>query len=552
MHSRTLDPEVLFRQITATIDLDSLLTLLGEQLRMRGDFAGYSVYLLDEAGENLICEKIRLPEEHRGLEQTLLRCRLPRDLPEVNNDCFNRRAMVRLDAESIRNLPETSGYRFTLGLSDLVIMPLACDDEMLGTVMLLKQTGQFDAAWLAGAGALLALFSSQIRNALRFAQLKSREEQSLCRLREQESVHTFVNQINSLTSEDLVYEMISCEFLRRFPFDLAAVLMHEGDSLALKKWAAIPGKNDALLAQLNDFCAQPPFFYDVNAVDGATPSALLRNCHLHFRDVMEIFHLPMPNKDRVILEIMRTPRSFVCMPIRRGKKPIGILWLFSVNHIVELDDSDLITIEQLCTFVSTAIANAKLYSTINGQNIEIEKLNTRLRVQNEQLNELATRDRLTGLHNFGFFREALETRLSECRRQKWKDPVALVIVDIDNFKHFNDTYGHQAGNLALVEISTRIRSLARQVDVVCRYGGEEFVAILPHCNLQGARQFAERLRTVVEAHPVTVEKQQITVTISAGCSECLSDEPANAFIERADAALYRAKQNGRNRVEIAG
>ncbi|MGE5386044.1 MAG: diguanylate cyclase [Betaproteobacteria bacterium] len=552
MHTKALNLEALFRQITATIDLPRLLAILGEQLLVRGDLAGYAVYLLEEAGANLVCEKICLPEAHQGMERTLHKYKLPRSLPDANNECFSQQRMIRLNPETIGSFPEATKKRFNLWqLSDLAILPLTCGEEAIGTIMLLSQTGQFESAWLDQIAPVLDLFSHQIRNALSHARLKDREEEFLCRLREQESVHAFIKQINSLTSEDLVYDMIAREFLRRFGFEVAAVLMHGGAKLTLKKWAAISGKHDALLAELNAFCTRTRFAYDIHTIDGASASAFIRNSHLYFRDTMEVIHLPMSDKDRDILTILKTPRSFVCMPIRSEGKPIGILWLFSVDGIVELTEAELSTVEQLSSFVSTAIANAKLYSTINRQNIEIEKLNIRLRAQNEQLNELATRDRLTGLHNFGFFREALDMRLSECRRQKWKDPVALVIVDIDNFKLFNDTHGHQAGNLALVDIAARIRGLARQVDVVCRYGGEEFVVILPHCNLQGASQFAERLRTTVEATPVIIDKRPVPVTISAGCSECSHDEPASQFIERADAALYQAKQNGRNRVEIA-
>ncbi len=551
--AKTLNLEPLFRQITATLDLDQLLTLLGEHVRPKGDLAGYSVYLLDEAGEHLICEKICMPASHHGMERTLFKYKLPRTLPDANNDCFTQRKVICVDTRSVESFSEPTKKRFSLWqLSDMAILPLTCDDEAIGTVMLFRQTGRLDPAWPAEVAPVLDLFSHQIRNALIHARLKDREEQSLCRLREQESIHAFVNQINSLTSEGLVYEMISREFLRRFPFDVAAVLMQEGDQLPLKKWAAIAEEHDALLVALNAYCASTNFGYDMQAIDGASASAFIHNSHLYFRDAMEVLHLPMAAKDRKVLDILGTPRSFVCMPIRSGKKPIGILWLFSVTRIVDMSEADLTTVEELCTFVSTAIANAKLYSTINQQNFEIEKLNIRLRAQNVQLNELATRDRLTGLYNFGFFREALDMRLAECQRTEWKNPVALVIVDIDHFKLFNDTHGHQAGNLALVDIAARIRSLARQVDIVCRYGGEEFVVILPHCNLQGARLFAERLRTTVEAQPVMIDKRPVPVTISAGCSECSSDEPASTFVERADAALYRAKHSGRNRVEIAG
>jgi diguanylate cyclase (GGDEF)-like protein len=129
--------------------------------------------------------------------------------------------------------------------------------------------------------------------------------------------------------------------------------------------------------------------------------------------------------------------------------------------------------------------------------------------------------------------------------------MALCIFDVDHFKKFNDTYGHVAGNIALMDVASRIAKQARTMDIVCRYGGEEFVVILPKCNLEGAVLFAERVRESVMASPVKTDAQSVPVTISVGVAEYLPNEEQSAFIERANNALYRAKEGGRNCVRAA-
>ena len=108
-----------------------------------------------------------------------------------------------------------------------------------------------------------------------------------------------------------------------------------------------------------------------------------------------------------------------------------------------------------------------------------------------------------------------------------------------------------AGNLALKEVADRLQSAARAMDVVGRYGGEEFVIVLPDCDLDGARQFGERIRRLIEETPLRIGEQRVPVTISIGCACFRPGEDKASFIDRADRALYLAKQNGRNRVEAA-
>ena len=166
--------------------------------------------------------------------------------------------------------------------------------------------------------------------------------------------------------------------------------------------------------------------------------------------------------------------------------------------------------------------------------------------------EMAITDALTGLHNRRYMESHLAT-LAEQNVARGK-PLAVMILDIDFFKAVNDTYGHDAGDDVLREFATRIRRSIRGIDLACRYGGEEFVIVMPERDLNVAGKVAERVRRAIAAEPFTIEKgaRRIEVTISIGLATLeRKDEPVADVLKRADVALYRAKHDGRNRVVAA-
>jgi diguanylate cyclase (GGDEF)-like protein len=128
------------------------------------------------------------------------------------------------------------------------------------------------------------------------------------------------------------------------------------------------------------------------------------------------------------------------------------------------------------------------------------------------------------------------------------------LLDIDHFKYVNDTYGHLAGDAVLTEAAQRIKNCIRPYDTLGRYGGEEFLIVLPTADGPGAVCVAERIREAFEAQPVVTEREKISITVSLGVavSEGQNSLDAESLLQMADEALYRAKQTGRNRVELAG
>ena len=165
------------------------------------------------------------------------------------------------------------------------------------------------------------------------------------------------------------------------------------------------------------------------------------------------------------------------------------------------------------------------------------------------MSNLAKTDGLTNLPNHRIFQERLEDSIKRALRNN--RPLSLMLMDIDYFKKFNDSYGHSTGDAVLKAVSQVIREHIREVDFPARYGGEEFVLILEETNKKKAYEVGERIRYAIEKNDFFLNNQHLKITISGGIAEFPTDTAdKKELIELADSALYRAKKNGRNRLEI--
>ena len=168
----------------------------------------------------------------------------------------------------------------------------------------------------------------------------------------------------------------------------------------------------------------------------------------------------------------------------------------------------------------------------------------------ESLAEASHRDGLTGIYNRHFLEESLAREFSRVRR--YGGTISLVMLDIDNFKRINDTYGHLAGDQVLRSTAKHLNTVLRQSDILGRYGGEEFSLLLPETGIEGSKILAERIRKQIAAASVPYGKASLNVTISAGIAEYHGWMTRHEeLIKTADDALYQAKESGRNRVICA-
>ena len=164
----------------------------------------------------------------------------------------------------------------------------------------------------------------------------------------------------------------------------------------------------------------------------------------------------------------------------------------------------------------------------------------------EEVKSLAIRDGLTGLFNYRHFWELLAHDVEQSRR--YQTPLSLLFLDLDNFKVINDALGHSQGDVVLKTLADYLRTALRQADVVCRYGGEEFVALLPKTQLDRAMQLAERLRQKISQMTIPLPGQDVQFTVSIGVAGLTPEMDGEALVEAADAAMYRAKRAGKNQV----
>jgi len=181
----------------------------------------------------------------------------------------------------------------------------------------------------------------------------------------------------------------------------------------------------------------------------------------------------------------------------------------------------------------------------------IIELQNELLAAREILQAKASHDSLTGLWNHEEILGILDQELARAEREK--QCISVIMADLDHFKRVNDTYGHLAGDAVLRQAAKRMLSLMRGYDFIGRYGGEEFLVILPECCKECSVAFAERLRSCVSSGSMDTPEGMIPVTISIGVAASGGERgwDAGSLVKAADVALYRAKENGRNRVEVA-
>ncbi|HEX5708727.1 MAG TPA: diguanylate cyclase [Pyrinomonadaceae bacterium] len=167
----------------------------------------------------------------------------------------------------------------------------------------------------------------------------------------------------------------------------------------------------------------------------------------------------------------------------------------------------------------------------------------------EAASEMSMSDALTGLLNRYGLQRSLQHEQAEARR--YGRALSCLMIDIDHFKHVNDTYGHAAGDAALMQVAKVLTDAVRASDVVCRYGGEEFLVLAPETNLDGALWLGEKIRLAASARLYGDGERVFPLTLSLGAAQMLGGESAHDMIARADVALYHAKESGRDRVEAA-
>ncbi len=218
-------------------------------------------------------------------------------------------------------------------------------------------------------------------------------------------------------------------------------------------------------------------------------------------------------------------RSGIVVPLRADGAPIGTLSAFTRSSEGQLTDAEIEEVERLAHRAGPALDNARRYA---------------------EARALADLDALTGLHNRRYFHETLEREVA--RAHRYERRLGLIVIDLDDFKAINDRVGHLAGDAVLAEAAVRMLSVVRTADVACRIGGDEFAVVLPESRAEETELLAERIARGISVRPIP---HAGTLLLSAGVAELRQgDQPTDLF-ERADEALYRAKELGKARTVLA-
>jgi diguanylate cyclase (GGDEF)-like protein len=216
-----------------------------------------------------------------------------------------------------------------------------------------------------------------------------------------------------------------------------------------------------------------------------------------------------------------------CFPMIAGGETVGVVGVH--NRDAAMTPARRRRVGAAATVIAVSVKNAQLFREVRDNSL---------------------RDGLTGLFNRAHALEVIDLELRRARRSQL--PLALMMFDLDHFKSINDRHGHLCGDAVLAAVARRLKDVLRSSDMKCRYGGEEFLILMPETPLAGAQQVAETLRRDLAATPVIWEDQVIPVSASIGLTAARPGEvDTSAFIARADEALYRAKHDGRNCVRVS-
>jgi diguanylate cyclase (GGDEF)-like protein len=304
--------------------------------------------------------------------------------------------------------------------------------------------------------------------------------------------------------------------------ELAASLdLDEVAQRAIDAVAALPGVDAVLLEAPN------PAGGRTRAARGLSDEEAERvalqttaNSNLRAMDVTYRYRLDDADKAASFL------RAGLVVPLVSEGRQIGALAAFTRVHATGFPEETVAALERLGLRAGSALDNAHRFA---------------------EARLLADIDSLTGLQNHRRFHELLAGEVA--RANRYQRNLALVVFDLDDFKRINDRVGHLSGDLALAEVARRVLTVVRSADIACRVGGDEFAVIMPESSLQEAKLLTERITRTVSGKPLG---QGDTVHVSVGIADLKPEDNAHDLFERADEALYRAKQSGKGRIVAAG
>ena len=473
--------------VLSTFDLDEVLTQILSIIRDYFQLQNGAVMLLDKSRQELYIHK------HFGRSNVDTGYRVPVGKGLTGAAAKLKRPIhaedVTKDSRYIRRVEETKSE---------VAIPLMVRDEVVGVLDFQSdQIGYFDAGMID----LLTLFSTQASIALENARLYSLERR---RAEQLEAINAVARQTTAVLDLDQLLTVVCRLVLEWFRIDHVAVLLVEGDGLRVRAYEGTLTPNVDMGTHLAPGV-------------GLASQSLAQGKSLIENDVTAVA--------RYVPGFLET-KSEMCVPLIFFGEKLGVLALDRASDN-GFDQDEIQPLESVADICAAAIQNANNF---------------------ERMKELAYVDGLTGIFNRRYFEMRIAEELE--RAVRFMGRMSVIMVDIDHFKRLNDEFGHLLGDEVLRGVSNILKQQLRKVDMVSRYGGEEFAIIIPETTGANALVVAEKLRRQIESHPFPGVPRP--VTISCG----VADYPSHGnirdeLVAAADGALYQAKQAGRNRVIAA-
>lgn len=344
------------------------------------------------------------------------------------------------------------------------------------------------------------------------------------------AVRTVLEKINTGLRLDGIAGFIFDSFRNMIPYErLGLALLEDRGTRVRAHWA----RSDAGPLILGAGYSAP--------LEGSTLQRILRTGRPRVLNDLPAYLEHKPTSDSTLRIVQEGFRSSLTCPLIAEGTAIGFLFFSSTSrntyataHAEQFVD--------VANTLSVIVQKGRLYEQLAAANRSLEETIEQLRRANERIAQLVLTDQLTELANRRALDEAMARATSFARRQGL--PLTLVLADLDHFKKVNDTHGHATGDQVLEAAARILSDCSRREDTVGRWGGEEFLAVLPGVDLEAGLRYAERARRTLASSSIA----GLTVTASFGVATLAPNEPVVDLLRRADAALYEAKESGRNRV----
>jgi len=525
IRDKTLESSVLFhttQSITTELDLESLLNKIvfhaGMLLRNKYVFlfVAESKCVNSNSEQRLILRASNQEAEAYG-EYSLRFGEGPvgrvaeQRVPLIDNDYFRAQ----------KKLP------FLSNVSHILAVPITFSDELLGVLLAANQS--HSAPITNSEKELLLMYAQQIaitfKNVLLYQEqarvareleeknqmLESQADLILRKSAQMVVLNEVSQKVNSSLDLKEVITLLARHAAESIGLDRCVVWLFDEMKVALEAIAAY-GLSATVLDKMKFRLSEIRNTVFFKTLSELTPGQIMAG-----QDV-ELFSR--------ILQGHMTVNAMLVVPLVLKEEAIGILAVDDTREAHEFLDDEITLVSAIANHTVMAIENARLY---------------------QKVKEQAITDGLTGVYNHRFFQIRFADEFSHSKR--YGNDLSLIIMDIDHFKQYNDTYGHVAGDLALKEIANLTRTSVRENDIVARYGGEEFAIILPMTNVEGAQIVAERIRkSVMECRFLgDLNVPQVSITVSLGVSAYAKNlENRELLFRQADSALYAAKSSGRN------